>query len=126
MDAHSVTAKKIIANTANSTLVGDVTLRFESFQSLKDSLPFLGLNVNLKKAIFTNSDILYFSPQLGTQEFFKNKKNRTVISGILSGQVNNLKGKNLVIRTAEKRCWKPASRLSGCPMSGMLISFSLI
>ncbi|MGB4413405.1 MAG: translocation/assembly module TamB domain-containing protein [Paludibacter sp.] len=115
MDAHSVTAKKIIANTANSTIVGDVTLRFESLQSLKDSLPFLGLNVNLKKAIFTNSDILYFSPQLGTQEFFKNKRNRTVISGILSGQVNNLKGKNLVIRTAEKTVLETGFTIVGLP-----------
>ncbi len=115
MDAHSITAKKIIANTANSTIVGNVNIQFGSLQSLKDSLPFLVLNVNLKKASFTNSDILYFSPQLGTQEFFKNKKNRTGISGILYGQVNNLKGKNLVIRTAEKTVLETGFTIVGLP-----------
>ena len=99
MDNHSITTHKLTASTPNSAIEGELTLRYGSLQSLKDSMPFIVLNVNLRKASFRNSDILYFNPQLITQAFFKNKRNITTISGQVTGRVNNLKGKNLVIKT---------------------------
>jgi len=99
MDSHSITAKKLKVKTTNSAIDADVNIRYASLKSLKDSLPFLMLNVNLKNASFRNSDILYFSPQLIKQSFFKNKTNITTVSGIVKGPVNNLKGENLVLKT---------------------------
>jgi len=115
MDNHSITAKNTIANTTNSSLVGNANIRFESLQSLKDSLPYLILNVNLNKASFKNVDILYFSPALSAQDFFKNKKNITTISGQVSGRVNNLKGKNMVIRTGNKTLLETDFNIVGLP-----------
>ena len=115
IDNHSITAKNIIANTTNSSLVGNMNIRFESLQSLKDSLPYLVLNINLKRASFKNADILYFSPSLSAQDFFKNKTNSTTISGLIYGRVNNLKGKNVVIRTGEKTLLETDFSIVGLP-----------
>jgi len=102
MDAHSINGQNVKAATTHSTLIGSASIRYESLQSLKDSLPFLFLNVNLKKSSFTNADILYFAPALGTLDFFKNKQNITSISGRVNGQVNKLLGKQVVIKTGDK------------------------
>jgi len=115
MDNHSITAKKLKANTTNSAIDGEVNIQYSSLKSLKDSLPFLVLNINLKKAGFKNSDILYFSPQLSAQEFFKNKTNTTTVSGQVNGQVNNLKGKNLVIKTGIKTVLATDFSIVGLP-----------
>jgi hypothetical protein len=115
MDNHSITAKNTIANSTNSSIAGNMNIRFESLQSLKDSLPYLILNVNLKKGSFKNADILYFSPALIAQDFFKNKENTTTISGQVSGRVNNLKGKNMVLRTGEKTILETDFNIIGLP-----------
>ncbi len=115
MDNHSITAKNLKANTSNSYIDGDVNIRYASLQSLKSSLPLVMLNIKLKKAGFKNSDILYFNPQLGSQAFFKNKTNITTISGQVNGRVNNLKGKNLRIRTGEKTVLKTDFTIVGLP-----------
>ncbi len=115
MDNHSITAKKIIAKTTNSSIVGDMNIRFTSLKSLKDSLPYLVLNIDIRNAGFTNSDILYFSPQLSEQAFFKNKRNMTNISGLIFGQVNDLKGKNVVIRTGNKTGLETDFSIIGLP-----------
>lgn len=115
MDNHSITAKKIKAATSHSTIEGDLNIRYASLQSLKDSLPFMMLNLNLKRASFQNSDILYFNPQLIAQAFFKNKTNTTTVSGQVNGRVNNLKGKNLVIKTGLKTVLETDFNIVGLP-----------
>ncbi len=115
MDNHSITAKSIKANTTGSSLIGDMNLRFSSMKSLKDSLPYLVLNLNIKSAGFTNADILYFSPALAEQDFFKNKKNITSVSGQINGRINNLKGKNLVLKTGAKTVLKTDFTITGLP-----------
>lgn len=115
MDNHSITAKKLKANTANSEIDGEVNIQYSSLKSLKDSLPFLVLNINLKKAGFATSDILYFSPALGAQEFFKNKTNITAISGQINGKVNHLKGKNLILKTGIKTVLATDFNIVGLP-----------
>jgi hypothetical protein len=115
MDAHSITAKKIKANTTNSTIDGDLNIRYASLKSLKDSLPYMVLNVNLKNASFKNADILYFSPALIAQDFFKSKTNTTFITGRVNGRINNLKGKNLVIRTGNKTVLETDFAIVGLP-----------
>ena len=70
-----------------------------SLKSLKDSIPFLVLNLELENASINNADVLYFNPQLIKQPFFRNKTTITTISGIVNGKVNNLKGEKMLIKT---------------------------
>lgn len=99
MNQYSITLKKLTAKTRTSSIAGNFNMQYASLKSLKDSIPFLLLNLDLRNVSIKNSDILYFSPQLIKQPFFKNKTNMTSISGIVSGRVNNLKGENMVIKT---------------------------
>ena len=115
MDKHSIAAKNIKANTTGSYLDGDVSIGYESLDALTDALPFMTLNANIRKAGFSNADILYFSPTLIEQDFFKNKKNITTISGLVNGSINNLKGKNIVLRTGKKTVLRTDFHITGLP-----------
>ena len=115
MDQHSITAKNLKAKTANSSMVADLNIQFTSLKSLKDSIPFLILNLDLEDVRIKNSDVLYFNPKLIRQPFFQNKTNITTISGIVSGRVNKLKGKNMVIKTGNKTILKTDFSITGLP-----------
>ncbi|MDD4972287.1 MAG: translocation/assembly module TamB domain-containing protein [Paludibacter sp.] len=115
MDQHSITANKLKVKTSNSTLDADVNLRFKSLKSLKESIPTLFINVEMKDVRVRNSDILYFNPALIKQPFFKNRMNITSLTGVLKGQVNNLKGKNIVLKTGSKTLLKTDFTITGLP-----------
>ena len=102
MDQHSITAQNVVAYTTNSSFKGAANIQFESLESLQETLPNMVLNVNLTKSGIANSDILYFNPALGSQDFFKNEQIITNISGVISGRINHLKGKKIVINTGDK------------------------
>jgi len=99
MDQHSITAKKLKASTTNSSIDADFNIQYSSFSTLMDSMQFGNLNLDLRNLRFKNSDLLYFKSDLIAQPFFKNSQNITTASGKLSGQMNNLSAKNLVMKT---------------------------
>ena len=115
MDNHSITANNLKANTTNSSIVGNVNIRYASLSSIVDSLPYLVLNIDLKKASFINSDILYFNPELAKLDFFKNKTNITSALGLVNGRINNLKGKNMVVKTGAKTVLETDFLITGLP-----------
>ena len=115
MDQHSITAKKLKVKTTNSSIDADLNIQYSSLKSLKDSIQFMILNLDMKNVSIKNSDIIYFNPQLIRQAFFKNAENITTISGIVNGPVNNLKGKNLVIKTGVNTVLKTDFSIAGLP-----------
>jgi len=115
MDPHSITVKKLKLKTANSALDADLNIRFSSLSSLKDSLPFMILNADLRNVRVRNSEIVYFNAGLYKQPFFKNVMNTTTISGSVKGPVNNLSGKNLTIKTGSNTDVKTDFTIKGLP-----------
>ncbi|MCE9538127.1 MAG: translocation/assembly module TamB, partial [Bacteroidetes bacterium] len=115
MDQHSITAKKIKIKTSNSSINADLALQYSSLKSLQDSIQFMIVNADLRKLSIQNSDILYFSPQLIKQAFFKNGMNTTNVSGLITGPVNNLKGENVVIQTGVSTILKTDFIIAGLP-----------
>ncbi|MES2286476.1 MAG: translocation/assembly module TamB [Bacteroidota bacterium] len=115
MDQHSITAKKLKVKTGNSSINADLGLQYSSLQSLQDSIQFMIVNADLKKVSIQNSDILYFSPQLIKQAFFKSGMNTTNVSGLITGPVNNLKGENVVIQTGVTTILKTDFIIAGLP-----------
>jgi hypothetical protein len=115
MDNHSITAKKLKAGTSGSALNADINIQYSSLKSLMKSLPYLVLNLDVKNASFSNSDILYFSPSLDKLAFFKNKTNITTFSGKVNGRVNNLKGKNLMVKTGKNTVLETDCHIIGLP-----------
>ena len=115
MDKQSIHANKLNLKTANSTIVADLNLQFSSLNSLKDSIAFLFMNADLKNVSIQNSDLLYFSPQLIKQPFFASTTNVTTFSGIINGQLNNLKGKNVLVKTGAKTSLTTDFTIIGLP-----------
>lgn len=115
MDQHSITLKKLKAETTNSSITADLNIQYSSLKSLQDSLPLLVLNLELDDVSINNADILYFNPQLTKQEFFRDTTNITAISGIINGRVNNLKGEKIMIKTGDETLLETDFIISGLP-----------
>jgi len=115
MDKHSITLKKLNAETTHSSIAADLNMQYSSLKSLKDSLPYLILNLELDNVSINNADVLYFNPQLIKQPFFKNITNSTHISGTVNGKVNNLKGENMLIKTGVGTLLETDFNIAGLP-----------
>jgi hypothetical protein len=115
MDQHSITAHKLKARTNNSFIDADLRLQYSSLNALKDSLPFIFMNLDIRNVSIRNSDILYFNPLLFKQPFFKKLANITTVSGMINGRVNNLKGKNLMIKTGTNTVLRTDFSIIGLP-----------
>ena len=115
MDEHSISAKNILAKTSNSSLEGDLLLSYKSLNSLVDSMQYANLHADVKKMSIYNADVLYFSPLLSEQSFFKNSNTTTTASGVISGTLTNLKGENLEIHTGTNTSLKTDFNITGLP-----------
>lgn len=114
MDEHSITAKNIKVKTSNSSIDADLNVKYSSLQSLKDSMQLMIINADMKKVSIHNSDVLYFSPKLINQTFFKTK-NVTTVSGVIDGPMNNIKGENLIVYTGVNTVLKTDFNITGLP-----------
>jgi len=115
MDQHSIIAKNLIAVTTNSAIDADLRISYSSLASLEDSLPLMIINADMKNVIIKNSDIIYFAPQLIKQPFFKNATIVTSVSGVIRGPLNNLYGKNLLVKTGNNTMLKTDFSVVGLP-----------
>jgi hypothetical protein len=115
MDQHSITARRLIAETSNSNIDAEVRIEFSSLEALADSIGNIALDLDIKEANLMNSDILYFSKELGKQSFFENETMITSLSGKLSGSLNNLAGKNLLITTGANTTLETDFKITGLP-----------
>lgn len=115
MDEHSISAKNLKATVANSSIDADLNIRYQSLETMMDSLASGTLNLDLKNVSIANPDILYFVSSLIEQPFFKNRTNSTSVSGIVNGPINDLSGKNLVIKTGIHTIVKTDFNVAGLP-----------
>ncbi|MDP2339070.1 MAG: hypothetical protein Q8N05_21965, partial [Bacteroidota bacterium] len=115
MDEHSITANKLKATAANSSIDADFNIQYSSLAAFMDSMEFSNLKLDLRNVRFKNSDLLYFNPDLIEQSFFINSANVTTASGIISGTINNLNGKNLVIHAGDRTILKTDFSIKGLP-----------
>ena len=115
MDPHAILVKKIKVNTSKSALEADFELRYSSMSNLIDSMQFNLLNLDLKNASISNSDLLYFRPDLGKLPFFQKRSILTTASGKISGKTNNINGKNLIIKTGNNTVLKTDFSIKGLP-----------
>jgi hypothetical protein len=114
MDQNSITTKNLKVRTSYSFVDADLQIKFASLKSLID-IQHMVINANMRNVIFRNSDIVYFSPDLIKQDFFKNTKNITSVSGVVNGPINNLYGKNLLVRTGFNTVVKTDFNIAGLP-----------
>ena len=115
MDEHSITTKNSKLKTSGSSMDADLGMRYSSLAALKDSLPYMIVNADMHKMRVLTSEVLYFVPQLATQDFFKNKTNITTVSGKISGPINKLQGEKMVVQTGELTLVETDFVITGLP-----------
>lgn len=115
MDNHSLTAKNLKTRTTHSAIDADLSIQFSSLASLGDSIQTMILDVDLKSVTVRNSDIVYFNSALTEIPFFTNRMNTTSLSGIITGPVSDLTGKNLIIKTGDKTLLETDFTIKGLP-----------
>ena len=115
MDQHSITALRLKAKTTYSSIDAELRLQYSSLKALEDSLSNVFMNLSMIKVSIRNSDILYFNPLLFKQPFFKNIANITFVSGNVKGKVNNLKGKDLYVKTGTNTVLRTDFSITGLP-----------
>jgi len=115
MDQHSITAHRLKARTNNSSIDAEFRLQYSSLKALEDSLSTVFMNLDMINVSIRNSDILYFNPLLFKQPFFKNSANITFVSGNVKGKVNNLKGKDLIVKTGTNTVLRTDFSITGLP-----------
>ena len=76
---------------------------------------FSNLNLDMRDVNFKNPDALYFRNDLINLPFFTNLENNTTLSGTVNGALNNLTGKNLVIKTGKNTVLKTDFSIAGLP-----------
>jgi hypothetical protein len=115
MEKNSITTNKLKLKTPNSSIDGDFHVEFTSLPNFTDSLQFSNLTLAMRNVSFKNPDALYFSPGLINLPFFTNQTNTTTISGTVSGPLNNLTGRDMVIKTGENTMLETDFSISGLP-----------
>lgn len=115
MNKNSIQAKGLVVKTSNSSIKASVTMNFASLEQLKDSIQNLGVTASLKKTTIHTRDVLYFSPGLIRQPFFRGAANSVTVSGNVSGTVGDLKGDHIFINTASKTAIAANFRITGLP-----------
>jgi translocation and assembly module TamB len=115
MDEHSISTQKLKLRTPNADLDADFAIHYTTLETFVDSLEFTDLDLKMRNIDFKNSFILYFSPELISQPFFQNKETKTNITGSVTGPLNKLIGKNLIVKTGSNTVMNTDFNISGLP-----------
>jgi hypothetical protein len=115
MDQYSITANKLKLKTPSSSIDADFHVEFTSLSNFTDSLQFSNIKLVMRNVRLKNPDVLYFNAELKKQPFFKNPANITTMSGAVNGQLNNLTGKNLFIKTGTNTVLETDFNIRGLP-----------
>lgn len=106
--------KKMALNNANiitnqTDLKGDLSVKYKRFTDFKKFNSKVKMNFILTESVVNFSDISYFSKSL------KGIDKTVTISGLISGKVNNLKGKKLHIVIDENTMFDGSVAMNGLP-----------
>ena len=115
MDPNSITADKLKLKTPHSAIDADFHVEFTSLANFTDSLQFSNLNLVMRNVSLKNPDVLYFNAELSKQPFFKNPDNITTATGNVNGPLNNLTGRNLLIKTGTNTVLETDFNIRGLP-----------
>ncbi|MEO8583134.1 MAG: hypothetical protein ABI415_05020, partial [Flavitalea sp.] len=95
--------------TNKSHLHDYFSMRYLSFDDMQHFMSRVRMEGHFNKSTISSDDIAYFAPQL------KNWKKNITIDGKVSGSVDNLNGKNLVVQAGKDTYLKGNISLAGLP-----------
>jgi hypothetical protein len=115
MDEHSISTQGLKLKTPDADIDADFLIQYATLEAFAKSQEFTNLALEMREVSFRNPFVLYFSPDLASQPFFQNSTTTTSLSGIVNGPLDNLSGKNLVIKTGSKTVLETDFVIIGLP-----------
>lgn len=109
IDTSSIVLKNLLLKTPNSTLTDYFSMRFKDFLDFADVQNKVMLEGHFKNAKIYAKDIAFFAPQLSTVNL------NFMVDGNIKGRVNNLKAKDLTIKTGKATYLKGNFEVKGLP-----------
>ena len=109
IDTNSIELKNLSLATNRSKLSDYFQMRFSSYNDFNDFFNKVRMKANFKNSIISSQDIAFFTSQL------KEMKLDLAVDGQVSGLVNNLKAKQLSLKTGKATYIKGDFTLKGLP-----------
>jgi hypothetical protein len=115
MNQHSISTQGLRLKTPVADIDADFLIQYATLEAFAKSQEFTNLELEMREVSFRNPFILYFSPDLINLPFFRNSATTTYLSGIVNGPLDNLTGKDLVIKTGSKTVVETDFKIKGLP-----------
>lgn len=109
IDTNKIELKNLFLQTPNTTLTDYFSMKFKNFADLNDLQNKVLLEGNFKNSKVFAQDIAFFAPQL------KNMNLVFDITGNIKGKVDDLRAKNLVVKTGRATYIKGDFHVKGLP-----------
>ncbi len=102
VDAKNIELSNLDLQTPNSQVRNELKLSFRSLESFKTFPDDVRIKAELENTLFSPNDLLVFIPKLKEEKIFKRNSDKIIrIDGLISGKVNRLKGKDIVLAIGE-------------------------
>ncbi len=101
--------KKLLLETTDSRIRDYLLMKYSSFKDFNNFTSKVFLKSNFQNSKINSSDIAYFSPNLANSSIILQ------VNGKVSGYVNNLKAKSLMIQSGQATYVKGDFRVTGLP-----------
>ncbi|MDQ3048576.1 MAG: hypothetical protein M3R27_13590, partial [Bacteroidota bacterium] len=109
LSSTGLTLNEMKLKTPESFIETDLVLTYKSYRDYNDFINKVKFNAQFNKSTLEMSDIAYFAPEL------KGVYKKLMISGKMSGRVNDLRGKDLDISTGTNTRFMGDVTLTGLP-----------
>jgi hypothetical protein len=110
IDTNQMEFKNLLLETENSKIADYFLMKYASFKDFNKFISKVFMQSNFKNSKINSSDIAFFSPNLATSTILLQ------FNGKVSGYVNNLKAKDLIIQSGQATYVKGDFSLKGLPL----------
>lgn len=115
-DSTTSYAKDLSIITKNSTIEGDLLVKYESIASLQKDPGNLLLDIKLLPSVLHLEDLFYFQPTLrNSNPFFSGNTEKIHFEGEIDGSLDNLNLRQLALETMQSTQMKVAGHVTGLP-----------
>lgn len=109
VDSNAIEMKDLLLVTNQSRLSNYYQMRFKSFSDFNDYVNKVRMKANFKNSHLSSRDVAYFAPQL------ESMKLDVDVDGQITGLVNNLRAKKLMVKAGKATYVKGDFSLKGLP-----------
>lgn len=110
IDTNQMEFMNLLLETPNSKLSSYLLLKYATFKDFSQFISKVYLQSDFRNAKLNSTDIAYFSPNLGKSSF------NVQLNGKVSGYVNDLKAKDLIIQSGQATYVKGDFSIKGLPL----------